>query len=76
MKTIYDNANQINRADDRFILEENEDGHLLETNNAVTRALVCGDMFHQLPDRDGLVTQFGNEQIADRYLSAAQDFDK
>lgn len=78
MKTIFDNANGIDRADDRFVLEENEDGHLLETSNANTRALVCGAMVgNSYPDRDGLVSQFGgSEEIADRYLSALRDEDK
>lgn len=77
MKAIYDNAETITRADDRFILEQNDDGHLLETSNANTRQLVCGAMVgSSLPDRDGLVEQFGSEEIAARYLEALQDFDK
>jgi hypothetical protein len=77
MKTIYDNANTIDRADDRFVLEEDQDGILYETSNAVTQAVVSAAMFpSQLPDRDGLVSQFGSEEVADRYLRAAQDLDK
>jgi len=77
MNTIYDNADTITRADDRFLLEENEDGHLFETSNANSQQLVCGAMVGAwLPDRDGLVLQFGSDEVADRYLEALQDFDK
>ena len=77
MTTIYDNAGTISRADDRFMLEENNDGHLFETSNANTRELVCGAMVGaSLPSRDGLVLQFGSESVADRYLVALQDLDK
>jgi len=77
MTTIYDNVATITRADDRFTLEQDADGLLYETSNAVTRSLVCGAMFSTgLPDRDGLVKLFGSEEIADRYLNAAQDNDK
>lgn len=77
MKIIFDNARSINRADDRHILEEDEDGLLYETNNAFTRALVCSAMFvNWLPERDTLAEHFGSEEVAGRYLSAAQDFDK
>lgn len=77
MNAIYDNAATITRADDRFVLEQDTDGLLYETSNAVTRALVCGAMVgSQLPDRAGLIEQFGSEEIADRYLDALQDNDK
>ena len=33
-------------------------------------------MFFSLPKRADLVSQFGSEEIADRYLSACQDYDK
>ena len=77
MTTIYDNIKSISRADDRFILEQDENGMLYETSNANTRQLVCSAMVGTtLPNRDGLILQFGNESIADRYLSALQDYDK
>lgn len=77
MKAIFDNAGSISRADDRFVLEVDEDGHLYETSNANTRQLVCGAMVgSRLPDRDGLIKQFGSESVADRYLEALQDLDK
>jgi len=76
-KVIFDNLETITRADDRFVLEEREDGLLYETSNAVTGSLVCGAMVgSRLPDRDGLVSQFGSETIADRYLAALRDEDK
>lgn len=77
LTTIFDNADSITRADDRFVLEQDENGLLYETSNAVTRALVCSAMVGMsLPNRDGLISQFGSEEIADRYLSALRDEDK
>ena len=77
MTTIYDNADSVARADDRFLLEENQEGLLFETSNANSRQLVCGAMVgNSLPDRDGLISQFGSESVADRYLVALQDQDK
>mgnify|MGYP003557742221 FL=1 len=77
MRTIYDNVASISRVDDRFLLEENEAGYLFETSNANSQTLVCSAMVgSNLPDRAGLVAQFGSEAVADRYLEALQDFDK
>jgi hypothetical protein len=77
MKTIFDNVAVIDRADERFVLQEDADGRLFETSNAVTRAMVCGAMVgNSYPDRDGLIKMFGSEEIADRYLIALRDEDK
>ena len=75
MKTIYDNINNITRADDRFVLEEDENGLLYETSNAVTRQLVCSAMFVTKPSYATLLLQFP-EEIADRYSNAIHDYDK
>ena len=75
--TIYDNIKTISRTDDRFVLEQDERGMLYETSNANTRQLVCSAMVGTtLPTRAGLVVQFESKTIADRYLSALQDYDK
>ncbi len=83
LKTIFDNVNAIDRADDRFVLEEDADGLLYETSNAVTRALVCGQMFRGWDNLyseewlDALTDQFGSDrEIAERYQRAATDQDK
>lgn len=75
--TIYDNGLS---GDQHVRLEESEDGLLYETNNASTRQCVCSALFAgwpgESPERDGLVQQFGSEEIADRYIRAAKNLDK
>lgn len=82
LTTIYDNG--LN-GDRHFMLEENADGLLYETSNAVTRALVCSAMFagwgiEQEPRstewKSELAGQFDSEEVAERYYRAATDQDK
>jgi hypothetical protein len=82
MKVVFDNKAA---GDLRFILEEDKDGLLYETSNAVTRALVCSSMFEgwgieREPRRSvwlkELADQFGDPEIAQRYYHAAIDADK
>lgn len=85
MTILFDNAEQVERADDRVILEEDENGLLYETNNASTQALVCSAMFlgwgiECEPRRsewlEELTAMFGSREIAERYFAAATDRDK
>lgn len=78
MYTIYDNGQL---GDQHFRLEQDEVGLLYETSNAVTRALVCSQMFAGWDcDSDQwlkeLHLQFGSLKVARRYQQAALDLDK
>lgn len=78
MNVIFDNAADVIRADDRIILEEDDNGLLYETTNANTRALVCSAMFPDLPAGwiVELETLFSSQAVAERYYAAATDSDK
>lgn len=85
MKTIYDNADRIDRADDRVVLKEDDNGHLYETTNAATDELVSSAMFagwniEAEPRRtqwlNELEKHFGSRDVAERYYRAAIDADK
>lgn len=80
LKEIFDNGES---GDQHFRLEEDEDGLLYETSNAVTQALVCGAMFIGFDCLESkkwieeLTQQFnGRREIAERYQRAAVDADK
>ena len=72
-------------ADNRFVLEEDENGLLYETSNALTRQVVCSAMFSGWGDDylrsdewlDALTEKFdGDRSVAQRYVDAALDNDK